>query len=363
MEPTGQPRVYTIIFFVVAVAGVGALSFQVLRPFLAAIAWAIILAVGFNAPWGYLERHMPNHRGLAAGLLSVAIGIVVLAPAGVLVGVLVSQAVDAATRVSNTLQAEHVNSFSDFIALPAVAGFLDEVKAKVGISPADFRKLAGGFVAQASKFAAGLSGKLVLGLFDAVLTFLMAVFLLFFLFRDGREMAAAALDMLPVLPETRVRMGRSLGTMLEAIFRGSLLCSLLQGLSGAIGWWIAGLPSPALAGAGMAVFSLLPIGGTAIIWLPGGLYLLGSNHTAGGVFLLIWGAVVTSFLADNVLRPILIGGAEELSTLVVFLGVFGGLATFGLLGIFIGPIALALATTLLGALRTEASAAHLGLKT
>ncbi len=73
------------------------------------------------------------------------------------------------------------------------------------------------------------------------------------------------------------------------------------------------------------------------------------------MFLFAWGMVVTSILADNVLRPMLIRGAEELSTLVVFLGVFGGLAAFGLLGIFIGPVALALAATLLGAMRRAAS--------
>ena len=99
----------------------------------------------------------------------------------------------------------------------------------------------------------------------------------------------------------------------------------------------------------MGILSLLPVGGTAIVWAPGAIWLFSSGRRGAAIFLAIWGIVVTSFLADNVLKPLLIRG-RELNTLVVFLGVFGGLTAFGLLGIFIGPIALAAAVALLGVL-------------
>jgi predicted PurR-regulated permease PerM len=108
----------------------------------------------------------------------------------------------------------------------------------------------------------------------------------------------------------------------------------------------------------MAILSLLPVGGTAIVWLPGAIYLWVAGRHGSAIFLLAWGVVVASFLADNVLRPLLIRGTEELSTLVVFLGVFGGLAAFGLLGIFIGPVALVLATTLIQVMRQAAQTAE-----
>ncbi|MGE5234759.1 MAG: AI-2E family transporter [Acidobacteriota bacterium] len=354
MEPDDNPRSYVVVFFVLAAAGIGYLCYRVLVPFLGAIAWATILAVALQRPWSALERKFPRRRSLAAGLLTVLVALVVLFPAALLIGVLASQALDVVSRISATLNSQHITSFSDIIAKPAVASFLDDVQTRVGITPADFQTLATGFVTRASALAASLSGKLVLGLFDMALTFVFAIFLLFFLLRDGKGMASAILDLLPAATETRARIGRSISDMLQAIFRGSLLCSLIQGLSGAVGWWIAGLPSPALAGAAMAVLSLLPVGGTALVWLPGVIILWIQGRMAGAVFLLIWGVVVTSFLADNVLRPVLIGGVEELSMLVVFLGVFGGLAAFGLLGIFIGPVALVLAVTLLDALREVA---------
>ena len=342
---------YTIIFFLLATLGIGYLCYRVLTPFLAAIAWAIVLAVALQGPWQALERRMPRRRGLAAALFTVGTALVVILPAGVFIGVLASQAIDAANRVAAKLSDLHVRSFSDVVALPRVAVSLEGIQQHLGISPEDFQKMATGFVTKASAAAAGVSGKLVLGLFDAVLTFVLVIFLLFFFLKDGREMAAGLFDLLPTDPTGRKRLAGSLQSMLTAIFRGSLLCALAQGVTGAVGWWIAGLPSPALAGAVMAVLSLLPVGGTAIAWLPGAIYLFSTGRPGSAAFLFAWGLVVTSILADNVLRPMLIRGAEELSTLVVFLGVFGGLAAFGLLGIFIGPVALALAVTLLGTMR------------
>ena len=354
MDSHNNSRTYAVIFFLVAALGIGFLSYKVLAPFLAAIAWAIILAVAFQAPWGWLERKMPNRRGVAAILLTLAIALIVILPAGLFAGVLASQTMDVANRVTAKLGSMHVSSFSELVALPPVAEILDGIQDRAGISPEDFQKLATGFVTKASAVAAEVSGKLVLGVFDAVLTFVMAIFLLFFFFKDGRELAGALFELLPTDRAGRQRISSSLESMLAAIFRGSLLCALAQGFAGGIGWWISGLPSPALAGAAMAMLSLLPVGGTAIVWLPGAIYLFASGHRGSGVFLLAWGVIVASFLADNVLRPMLIRGVEELSTLVVFLGVFGGLAAFGLLGIFIGPVALVLASTLVSVMRREA---------
>jgi predicted PurR-regulated permease PerM len=354
MDSLNNSRTYAVIFFLVAALGIGFLSYKVLAPFLAAIAWAIILAVAFQAPWAWLERRMPKRRSLAAILLTLAIALIVLLPAGLFAGVLASQIIDVANRVTAKLGSMNIRSFSDFVALPQVADVLDGIQSRVGITPEDFQKLATGFVTKASAVAASVSGKLVLGVFDAVLTFVMVIF------KDGRTMAKALFDLLPTDPTGRQQVSRSLESMLAAIFRGSLLCALAQGLAGGVGWWIAGLPSPALAAAAMAVCSLLPVGGTAIVWLPGAIYLFATGHRGSAVFLFAWGVVVASFLADNVLRPILIRGVDELSTLVVFLGVFGGLAAFGLLGIFIGPVALVLATTLLGVMRRQAGSAASG---
>jgi len=359
MEEVTHNRIYAVIFFLVAVLGIGFVCFRVLLPFLAAIAWAIVLAVAFQKPWSFLERRMPKHRSLAAALLTLTVVVGVLVPAGLLVGALANQIIAAATKITTNLSAKDVRSFSDFVALPKVARALDDARNWAGISPEDFQKLAAGVVTRVSAVIGALSGKLVLGAFDAMLTVFLVIFLLFFMFRDGQRMAAATVDLLPTDADGRSRMSRSLQSMLAAIFRGSLLCALVQGLLGAIGWWIAGLPSPVLAGVVMAIVSLLPVGGTALVWLPGAVWAWSTGHHAAAIFLFLWGFVVTVLLVDAVLRPMLVRGADELTTLIVFLGVFGGLAAFGLLGIFIGPVALAIAVALLEVMRSHAGSPRL----
>jgi len=359
MGEFNNTRVYAIIFFLLAVLGIGFVCYRVLSPFLAAIAWAIVLAVAFQKPWSFLERRMPRHRSLAAALLALVVAVVVLVPAGLLVGVLASRIAAVSAGITTSLKAEGVRSFSDFEALPKVARVLDDARTWAGISPEDFQKLTATAVTFLSAAAGALSGKLVLGVFDAMLTVLLVIFLLFFMFRDGERMAAATVDLLPTDADGRSRMGRSLQSMLAAIFRGSLLCALLQGLLGAIGWWIAGLPSPVLAGIVMAIASLLPVGGTALVWLPGTVWAWSTGHPFSAIFLFFWGSLVTVLLVDAVLRPMLVRGADELTTLIVFLGVFGGLAAFGLLGIFIGPVALAIAVALLEVMRGQAGSPRL----
>ncbi len=359
MEEVNHTRIYAVIFFLLAVLGISFVCYRVLSPFLAAIAWAIVLAVAFQKPWSFLERRMPKHRSLAAVLLTLAVAVGVLVPAGLLVGMLASQIIATATKITASLSAQDVRSFSDFVALPKVARVLDDARIRAGISPEDFQKLAAEVVTRVSAVAGALSGKLVLGVFDAMLTVLLVIFLLFFLFRDGQRMAAATLDLLPTDADGRSRMSRSLQSMLAAIFRGSLLCALVQGLLGAIGWWIAGLPSPVLAGVVMAIVSLLPVGGTALVWVPGAVWAWSTGHHTSAIFLFLWGFLVTALLVDAVLRPMLVQGADELTTLIVFLGVFGGLAAFGLLGIFIGPVALAIAVALLEVMRGQAGGPRL----
>ena len=309
MDTGIESRIYRVGFFLAAVCGVGIVSFRVLKPFLAAIAWAVVLAIGFHAPWMALARRMGKRRGLAAGLMASGVALLVLLPAGVFIGILAGQIVDVANQLVDFLQAQHVQSLTDVAALPSLANFLREVESRFGVPPEQIQRLVAGFATRASTFIAGLSGKLVLGVFDAVVTFVTAIFLLFFFFRDGEALGAAAVGLVPTSLEGQLAMTRSFRGMVGAIFRGSLLCSMVQGLTGGIGWWLAGLGSPALAGAGMGILSLLPLGGTALVWGPGAVWLWWTGHPGAALFLLLWSSLLTSFAADNLLRPLVIGKA------------------------------------------------------
>ncbi|MEA3166815.1 MAG: hypothetical protein QOJ26_1689 [Thermoplasmata archaeon] len=125
---------------------------------------------------------------------------------------------------------------------------------------------------------------------------------------------------------------------LRAVFFGQILMSVLQGILCGLGWWIAGLPSPILWGAVMAIFALLPVVGTFMIWVPGSLYLLIQGHVFGGVFLLLWGTIVVLVILDTFLRPKIIGYGADIHPMLVLVGVLGGAAAFGFIGLFLGPL-------------------------
>jgi predicted PurR-regulated permease PerM len=351
MDESGARRIYARIFLGLLALSVALLAVVVLRPFLPAIAWAIVLAVGGRAPWRWLEQRLAPHRSLAASLMCVGIALVVILPAALVGSVLVDQATHALTLLRDLLSRQQVSSVADVLALPWVTAALRWVEAWLGITPQWLLDRAGEAAAGLSTFVAAKGGGVVLGFVEALVTFVLTIFLLFFCFRDSETLVAAFADLLPVEAHERERIVSALGAMLQAMFRGALLCGLIQGATGGLGWGLAGLPSPVLAGSFMALTSLLPVGGTALVWLPGALWLWLGGSRGAAIFLGVWGAVLTSFVADNVLKPLLMRGAGELHTLVVLLGVFGGLSAFGLLGIFIGPMSLAVALMVLRVLR------------
>lgn len=350
ISPPIRSRAYAVALFVVLLAGTAVLSVVILAPFFSAIAWAIVLAVAVRPLWTRIERRFPAHRSLAAASTSLLVAVVVLLPAAILGTALATQAAQAATRFGVYLRTQAGPVPGDLSKLPGVDRAFDWLQENAGVTPTLVRQHTAEIAGKLSGFVAAKGGGLLAGFFGAVGTFLLTLFLLFFLLRDGEAMAEATSDLLPLSAAERRKTMQRLGTMLESIFKGSLLTALVQGVVGGIGWALAGLPSPVLAAAAMAVLSLLPIGGTAFVWLPGAAALAVQGRTGAAAFLFLWGAAAVGSI-DNFLKPFLIKGGGELTTLVVFLGVFGGIAAFGLLGVFIGPVVLATAQTFLETLR------------
>jgi predicted PurR-regulated permease PerM len=126
----------------------------------------------------------------------------------------------------------------------------------------------------------------------------------------------------------------------QAVLYGLILTALAQGIVAGIGYWIAGVPGSAMYGALTAIFALVPFG-PPIIWVPISLWLLWNGHVFAGIGLFIWGVVAISWI-DNLVRPLVISGSTRIPFLLVVFSVLGGVASFGLLGLFLGPIAVAL---------------------
>ena len=132
--------------------------------------------------------------------------------------------------------------------------------------------------------------------------------------------------------------------MTRAVVRGTVLTAIVQGLLLGIGFAVVGMPAPVVFGVLAAVLSVVPFGGTALVWVPAVICCWSRAYTQAGI-LLVFGVIVSS--VDNFLKPILISGRAVLPTLAVFIGVLGGLAAFGLIGLFVGPVVIALVLALL----------------
>ncbi len=163
----------------------------------------------------------------------------------------------------------------------------------------------------------------------------------FFFIRDGRRIAALLREILPLPEGERDRFFRRLASTLRSVVFGVLLTVAIQALLGGLGWRFVGLPNPLFYGALMFLLGMLPLVGTAIVWVPGALFLMATGSMREGLLLLGWGILVVGSV-DNFVRPWLMSGEGGVSPPVALVGILGGLATFGFLGVFLGPLLLAL---------------------
>jgi predicted PurR-regulated permease PerM len=184
-----------------------------------------------------------------------------------------------------------------------------------------------------------------LGAIGTVLSFTVMLFILFFIIRDGRAIARLGSALVPLPPDRREALADRLSSVTRAVVRGTVLTSIIQGLLLGIGFALAGMPAPVVFGVLAAVLSVVPFGGTALVWGPALIAVLIQGNYGQAVGILVVGVFVSS--VDNFIKPMLISGRSPLPTLAVFIGVLGGLAAFGLIGLFVGPIVIALVLALI----------------
>ena len=178
------------------------------------------------------------------------------------------------------------------------------------------------------------------------LKILSAILTLFFLYRDGDAIAHQSRIVARQFFGDRLDpYARATGMMTRAVLYGLLTTAFAQGLMAGIGYRVVGLDGPVLLGVLTGVLSAIPAIGTGIVWAPLGVWLLVNGSVGKGVLLLVWGFVLVHPI-DNVLRPLLISNVTRVPFLLVLFGAIGGLATFGLVGIFVGPVLLGIAMAL-----------------
>ena len=245
--------------------------------------------------------------------------------------------------------AQRVGVFSNWVPGQHLRSWLEQY---VDLDKSGLRSAIDSLPAKMSQLMLQGATSLVKGLLTFLGEGVVALIILFFVFRDG---AAVGDRVASLVPLNREHVDRLFARVQESVFAnlyGILAVAFVQGLLTGAAFAILGIPSPVLFGIVTAVFSLLPLVGTSLVWLPASVILFATGHQTKGLFLLGWGAIVVGS-ADNIIRPLVVMGRVKLHPLILLFALIGGVARFGFAGLFIGPLVMSLIVSLADMLQGE----------
>jgi predicted PurR-regulated permease PerM len=325
------------LLLAILLVGLGLLCLLTLWPFVTPIVWAAILAYASWPLYRRLRHWIHGMHTISALLMTLLLGGAVIVPV-LWIMVLVQRELIGAYQTLSKYLAEGSHTLPTFLAnIPWLGEQLQEWMDRYPSDPAAVKEDLSTYTLSWARNIGGILSSVGRNVARMSLTLIT----LFFFFRDGTTIARQADHVIKRFFAERIdRYIGIAGRMTRAVVYGLLITSLLQGAIAAIGYWIVGLGAPVLLGFLTGILSVVPMVGTAIVWLPVGIWLLSTSHVAQGIVILVWGLVLV-YPADNVLRPILISSAVRVPFLLVMFGALGGLQAFGLMGLFIGPVLLA----------------------
>jgi len=340
-----QHQLFVSAFFIVLLV----LFYQIaiiFAPFLVPVLWAVIIARMSNSLYLKLVHLLAGRDRLAASLLTFATMFLVVFPMVSLTFLLIQETAIAYRSVVEWVQAGGMRQLPEYIGkIPLGGRFIQEqlgtfVMEGSGYesSIVDGTKTVGAFV------FAQMSG-LARDALSVTVDFSIMLFALFFFYKDGRDLFWRLYHLLPLEERHKQKVFARLDRTLAAVVKGVLTTALMQGVLAGGAYVVLGAPFPLVLAAVSALFSLLPVGGTALVWVPVAGYLLWSGPIWKGIAMAAWGALVVVGLVDNFLKPLLIGHGTQLPTLFLFFSIVGGLAAYGFIGVFFGPILLAILLT------------------
>lgn len=332
----------TTLLFYACIFLLAYLLYQLFEPFLTPLAWAAIFAAFFYSRYKQLEARFGKTG--AASMSTAAVALIIVGPLVVVVMAFTQEAtqtlgsIDLAAGGSRGL--ERMQRGWSYLQRQRFGRDIPNLDAVL--------KMGASRIAGLITEGAGMLARSVAVVFVNVIIMLFA---LFFFFRDGDAIMRKLRRVLPFDPSFREGRIRETAELIKASISSGIIVALVQGAVGGITFAVLGLGAPVFWGVTMAFFSLLPLGAW-IVWLPIAVWLLLTGEIGRGVALLAIGAGGIS-LIDNFLRPMLLAGRTEMSGLLVFISLLGGIAAFGLIGLILGPVIMATAISFVDAYATE----------
>jgi predicted PurR-regulated permease PerM len=328
--------------------------YELLLPFLTPLAWGILLAFMAHPALIEVEKYV-KRRSLSSAIISVIIGLGVILPAIWLSGRLVVEAQALYTQASDLVSSGGIAKLHDWAVNTNLGAWvakrmgergykLDEELPKLTLEAA---RITSDYVAKNAAQAA----KNVLGF---VVDFGIALLAFFYMLRDGDYYYRGLRDLTPLHEDDKKAIFDTLRTTLSSVMRGLMLTAVLQGVAIGLGLLIFGVPYWLFLAIASAAAGLMPIGGTALVWIPATIYLGFASSWSAAVGLVIWCAIALAVI-DNFIKPLAMKHGTGLPTIALFLGILGGLEAYGPLGLFLGPAIMSVFAALLRVYRKEYS--------
>ncbi len=333
---------FAVLVFLVIQAG------RMIAPFSTALLWAAILALAVHPLYRRLLRRLKGRAGLAAGLMTLFVSLFVIGPALALLTLLATQAAGLYQWAAASVQS---GSLAD--TWTRVNALLHRLlESHPSLAAIDAKGIIMKAVGQLSSGLAGALGTVLKHTLLIGVDLAVALVALFFLFRDGETYYRTLADMAPLDAALKRTIAAKLHDTFYAVINGVFLIALGQGVMTGIGFALFGVPFAVFWGFAAALLALLPIGGAALVWVPGAIWLFLAGTNGAGIGLAIWGLALVS-LPDNFLKPLLIGKKAQIPSFFLFLGILGGLSVYGVFGILFGPVVVTLLTAFLRIYREE----------
>jgi predicted PurR-regulated permease PerM len=327
-------------FFIVAFLFLLYQFYRIIYDFIGPLSYAALLAFVFYPLYRRLRAAVEERDSLAAALMTTAVVLLVIAPMFYLLALITRQSVSLYEDISAFVASGRTHEVMDQLRVSRIGRFwtslgpsLEELKVDIPDLALRGSQVVSGFlVSQAPAAAANVV--------KVVVNFFFTVFALFFFFRDGERMMRGLRDLIPLDPSVKDIAIDRFSDTLSAVVLGSLLTAVAQGVLGGIAYWALDVPFALLLAGATSFFSLLPFGGP-VVWVGVLIYFLIENDYWRAGIMAGWGILVISS-ADNLIRPLVIGGRTQISTVFLFFGILGGLQAYGFIGMFLGPAVIAI---------------------
>lgn len=321
----GELENYSKYFFLASFLGIILLSIYLIKSYIITIVGAILLAYIFFPVYKSIQGRLKSKK-LSSLLTTLLVVIIIIIPIFFAANALISESVQFFHNTKDLDLSTIEEKTAEYLGGgTGISSYITD----------NLNKISLGIARSTSEFVVGLPKK--------ILSLFVMLFLMYFLFMEGKSIVEKLRRHIPLKAKQKEELSKRFSNVIYASIYGMIVTAFVQGAVGALGFWIFGVDSPILWGLVTVIVAILPFVGAALVWLPAAIFKLAIGETFNGLGLLFYGIFIISTI-DNLIRPGIIGSRAKIHPAVVLLGVLGGIEIFGFLGIIIGPLILSIMT-------------------